>query len=96
MFSIYRYEIHNTTEIMLPVGAKILKFGARLQYADSIEFWALVDTEAALESKTFRVVGTGHPFPDAMDWHYLDTVITAGGALVWHIFRVKQISDLIR
>lgn len=91
MKRVYRYELHiaDTTSIEIPVDAKILKFGARAQHPDVVEFWALVDDERKTEQKLFRVVGTGHDFPDVDEWRYLDSVITAKGALVWHIFRME-------
>lgn len=91
MQSVFRYEIKVRDEIetLFPQGMRILKFGARQQHPDVIEFWALVDVDAPLEMRKFRFVGTGHEFPDANLCTYLDTVITAGGALVWHVFQAK-------
>lgn len=89
---IFRYDLRvdDITKVSLPRGAQILSFAAREQRADVIEFWALVDPAQPEEVRELRVVGTGNPFDDAEHWTYLDTVITYGGALVWHIFRMAS------
>lgn len=87
--SIYRYTLDVSDPVVrLPLGATILRFAARGQAAEQIEFWALVNLDNPTEEVTFRVYGTGHTIPTLTDVHYLDSVITAHGSLVWHVFRV--------
>ena len=83
---IYKYPlvIKCSQEIALPEGAKILTF----QMQDRSPFiWALVDPDASLESRTFRVVGTGHElWPDEGSYDHVGTV--QQGPFVWHLFEM--------
>lgn len=92
---VYRYEmrVDDSTTVDLPVGAEILKFAARDQHPDVIEFWALVNPEARVAAHLFRVAGTGHDIKEADTWVYVDSVITARGALVWHVFRMETMEE---
>jgi len=49
--------------------------------------WSMVDPEAPKVSVKIRVVGTGHPIPDADKLTHLGSCLMAGGALVWHVFK---------
>jgi len=85
MITVWKYNLKLTDYqvIELPVGSKPLSAG--IDAKGDLVVWVLVDTEAKLVGHGFRVAGTGHqiglPIPV-----YLDTVITRGGALIWHIF----------
>lgn len=86
MLTIYKYSLQlvDDPDIVLPQGARILTVQAQ---HETPCIWALVDPEAALEPVGFRVVGTGHPFPDADDWPaYVGTFQLMGGQLVFHVF----------
>ena len=50
--------------------------------------WAVVDPAAPKKLRTFRTVGTGHPF-DLEGLEYLGTFQLQGGALVFHTFEVS-------
>lgn len=71
--------------ISMPTGAKILV--VQMQ-RDEPQMWALVDPEAPLTDRHFRIVGTGHQYPAQQfrSWRYRGTFQMHGGALVWHIF----------
>lgn len=45
--------------------------------------WAEVDPRESFESRTFRIVGTGHPLPPQQR-SYIGTV--QAGPFVWHIY----------
>lgn len=49
-----------------------------------VEVWALDDGGPKAERR-FQVFGTGQPLPDGVVAH-VGSVITAQGALVWHLF----------
>ena len=67
----------------MPVGAKLLT----VQVQDGMpQLWALVDEEAAIETRTFATYGTGNPMPDGDPGAYVGTYQISGGALVFHVF----------
>lgn len=45
------------------------------------------DWEFAARPRMVRVFGTGQPLPEAAN--HLGSVVTAGGALVWHVYEVR-------
>jgi hypothetical protein len=72
-------------KVSLPKNASILHVAEqRGQWA----FWAMVDPEAEKENAVFRVYGTGQEIAD--DCRYIGTFMQLGGALVWHLFRIKS------
>lgn len=56
--------------------------------AAKVEFWSLEPPllEGATRTEEFRVFGTGQPIEDELAT-YVGSAVTAGGALVWHLFR---------
>lgn len=92
--SVYKYtlEIADRQELDLPVGAKILS--VQTQHGQP-RLWALVDTkEERLETRVLRMAGTGHPIIERNMLHFISTVLTDGGALVFHFFEVgKEVVD---
>lgn len=78
-----RLDTRDRVKILLPAGAKIVHV-APVENAHLIEFWMRVDPEAPMESREFRVAGTGHPL--VVNEHYLGT--SHAGPLVWHLFEV--------
>lgn len=97
MECIHRYEllIDDRAEIRMPVGAQIRKIGVRHSEEPIISVWAQVsDSEnPALETRSFRIAGTGHGLWEADDvgrYDYIDSVIHEmyGQVLVWHVFEV--------
>lgn len=85
MKAIYKYplEIRNCSEIEMPQDAVILS--AQVQ-GSTICIWALVDPEAAPQSRVFSVYGTGHPIETP--GLFLSTVQI--GSLVFHIFEKER------
>jgi hypothetical protein len=73
-----------TFDLMMPAGAEVL---AAHMYIDGPVLWALIDPAAALETRTFTVMATGHPF-DPSDLVYLCTIVT--GAHIAHLFERAQ------
>jgi len=72
-------ELHPT--IQVPTGAEWLHVG---EQADELYVWALVDTKAPYETRTFTIVGTGW-VEAAITGRHVGTVQMANG-LVWHVF----------
>ena len=84
-YTIYKYTLTVTDEqrVSMPEGAVVLS--VQEQHGE-LCFWARVDLNAPLKYRKFRVIGTGHPIPDAKHLHYLGTAQMHGGKLVWHVF----------
>ena len=53
---------------------------------DSVEVWTLELGEP--HTMLAQVFGTGQPLPGSVQQH-LGSTVTAGGALVWHVFEVR-------
>jgi hypothetical protein len=79
----YQLKITDVQTIWLPVGATILSVG--MQYG-SPTMWALVDPTRANSKREIRIAGTGHVVPQSDASRFIGTLITEGGALVWHVF----------
>ena len=89
MKTIWKYPIHITDEIRLemPMGATVLD--VQMQ-GSSLCLWALVDTHKPLETRRFRIFGTGNPFDldDEWAWGFIATVQVS--PFVWHIFETLE------
>jgi len=68
-------------EFSMPVGATILSVNVQYGF---ICLWARVDPMGERETRSFRLVGTGHPV-GSTDAH-LGTVLLYDGRLVIHVF----------
>lgn len=88
MKKIFKYPIEANDYFIaeLPEGAEILC----AQTQGGVPFmWALVDPEASLVKRKFRVAGTGHPITESTsDMHYIGTFQLSGGGLIFHLFEV--------
>lgn len=78
-----------TTEIAMPEGAQIIHFEPLLSgdlsapnYHPTV--WAIVDSDSPLETRRFRIFGTGHPLPRAA--RHVGTYFES--VFVWHIFEL--------
>lgn len=86
---VYKYIIpmNDVGIVTMPAGDKILKIADQHGH---IAIWAQHDCRfggVVFERRSFAVVGTGMPIVDAK-WQYLDTVLIAGGDLVFHIYEI--------
>lgn len=89
----FEFDIHDRITIQMPKGAKIL----HVECQDNMPcIWALVNADAPRETRSFRIVGTGHPIPDIADLRHVATFQMADGQLVWHLFEpANVIEDLL-
>lgn len=83
MRTIYKYhlEILDLQVLSLPDDARILHVADQ---RGQLCVWCDVSDDAPLVECEFRIVGTGHPFPDGDNWWHVGTV--SMDRLVWHIF----------
>ena len=91
MFSVWKFELvaADSPVVRMPEGAKVLSVAESGASGYRLLMWALVDPDAPMRDRRFRVLGTGHPFPDAEECRFVGTVQTHVG-LVWHLFEVLE------
>jgi hypothetical protein len=85
----YSRSIGDVTPVKLPGGAELLHVADQEGFGRQLDFWFLVDPEAeGSRERAILVVGTGvRVEASALEgFGHLATVVTAGGALVWHVF----------
>lgn len=75
----------------LPKGAEIVHIGDQHGTGAALTFWFICDPAVAaevgpVEEHRFIVLGTGHGYDPENVGAHRATVVTAGGALVWHVF----------
>lgn len=81
----YIVEWGDVVHVDMPEDAQILT--AQLQGSSrELVIWALVNPGAPLQSRTFRIAGTGHPVTEAVA--YISTVQLFDGSVVFHVFEV--------
>ena len=68
--------------LQMPKGAKILTVQ---EQGGMPQLWAYCDPTEPLETRTFRIVGTGNPI-DQDPGDYIGTFQMRDGALVFHVF----------
>lgn len=83
MKTIWKYALDVEVEIEMPIGATVLSVGE--QFGGPV-LWAQVDSDAPMEQRTFRMIGTGHEFDGT--GKFLGTIQMMSGALVVHVFEV--------
>ncbi len=87
MKRIFKYPIpfEDDITLQLPIKSKILTFQS--QNGEPC-VWVLVDDiyEDTKVSYRFRMIGTGHPIPDADSLDYIGTAQFNNGRLVFHLF----------
>lgn len=87
--SVFKYPVAwgDLVRIDMPESAQILSAQTQGPY-ESLAIWALVDPNAPLIARTFRIAGTGHPIEEAVT--FIDTVQLQDGSLVFHVFEVMK------
>lgn len=57
---------------------------------DSVQFWAIVDSEKKPEHRAFAVIGTGHSVPEGFT--VKNAFVAPGGlGLIWHLLELEAI-----
>jgi hypothetical protein len=73
--------------LLMPQGSRPLAFDMQ---GDEPMLWALVDTDAPVEPRTFHITGTGHRLPEK-DLLYIGTCFEK--PFVWHLFEINQLGE---
>lgn len=86
---VFKYPLNPTGLIVLnlPQGAKPLHVS--LQH-ERLCLWTLVDPDAPMEKRYFRLVGTGHEIAEAPErLRFVNTFFVDGGNFVFHLFEIS-------
>ncbi len=86
----YQCEVTDKFRMELPEHAQILTVHMQKGF---VCIWALVDPDAQMEFRWFRMVGTGHPIDVLESGSFVGTVFM-GAELVFHLFEIKAESKL--
>lgn len=89
MRTVWKYTLRDQdTTIEMPIGATILH--VREQHG-CICMWALVDSTAEKERRSFLVTGTGHEIKSTYtDLEYVGSALVDYGTFVFHVFEHKH------
>ncbi len=70
MKAVYKYQLpfKEVAEVDLPFGAKVVRIDGLDGF---LWLWAVVDTTAPIETRTFYLQKTGAPMPEGKVLHYL-------------------------
>lgn len=79
----FPFTINDIVKIEMPIAARILSCQTK---GRSPQLWALVDTTAKTETRTFRVYATGHSIKTIETLEYINTFQIPELGLVFHIF----------
>jgi len=84
---VYKYNllITDMQGIYLPKNSKILC--AKEQYNNVVIYVEIDNKSTEDEYVEFVIVGTGRALPK-LKLQYIDTVLTAAGTLVWHVYKM--------
>lgn len=87
---VYKYpipSIQDVVRMMMPKDAKVLT--VQVQNGTPC-IWAAVDpSQLYLETRLFRIAGTGHEIEDDIVDDYVGTFQMYDGKLVFHLFEIK-------
>jgi len=88
MYTIYKYpfDVSDSVSITMPSEAKILC----VQMQDKTPcLWAMVNPTGVIETRYFKVIGTGHKVDQPENLIYIGTFQELDGLLIWHLFELK-------
>ena len=82
----YQVQVKDSFSIEMPRNAHILD----VQLQQEVPYiWAMVDTDEEVETRNFKVIGTGNPIPEfSKGYGYIGTFQLSGGSLVFHLLEV--------
>lgn len=93
MITVHKYpvEFADNFTLKLPVGAKVLD--CQMQNG-SMCMWALVDTEASLVERKFRLAGSGHLIKNSAGSLVHVSTFQPQVGLVFHLFEILYENSL--
>jgi len=94
MRTIYKYEIEITDRFTIDMPRNATPFACQVQQGKP-QMWAIVNPEAPIVPKHFRLIGTGHPILNPNDLRYIGTFPMSEVKLVWHLFEETETHTMI-
>jgi hypothetical protein len=84
---IFKYEVplFENFELEMPIDSKILSFQSQ---NGNLVLWAAVYQNSSLETRVFKLLGTGSDIDMDYVISFIGTVQQLNGNLVWHLFEV--------
>jgi hypothetical protein len=79
----FQLQIVDCIEVDMPRGAVVLCVQVQ---SGTPCLWCLVEPSNKIETRKFRIYGTGHPIERNIPRIYIGTVQVGGGSLVFHVF----------
>lgn len=91
MKTVYKYylPIQDVVMITMPKDAKVLT--VQVQNGQPCIWAAVNPAPTELETRAFRIAGTGHPIVDEIVDDYVGTIQLHDGRLVFHVFEIKKV-----
>jgi hypothetical protein len=89
VITVYKYAVPvDDRPHEIPHHVRKIVHAACVETVDVVQVWAEVDTAETYSPSPVwvQVFGTGQPLP--LNFGHEATVVTANGALVWHVYRV--------
>lgn len=88
--TIYKYNLSdacrlNSGAVEMPEHAFFLS--VQMQHGN-VTLWAMVDPDAKMATRRFRIFGTGHEITGFPSVNHIGTVQEEGGRFVWHVFEM--------
>lgn len=88
--TVWKYDIKttNTLNINMPKGAEILDIQ---EQKEKPKIWALVNPDNSLETRKFKIYGTGHNIDSSINKdNYIGTYQLHRGNLIFHVFETAK------
>jgi len=94
-WTIWKFDLPwaDIAEVQIPQAARVLHVGIQPEGigGQALKLWARVLTKSPVETRRFRVAGTGQPLqhpnhPDFKVGDYVGSVVFPDGSLAFHVF----------
>lgn len=88
MKTILRYTVPlgPVADVPMPAGAAVISAAPSRRRDDGLEVWAVVDPDAAAETRRFHVFAPGAEIHPDQDGTFVATVDTHEGGYTWHLY----------
>ena len=84
---IHKFNLAHGMTLSMPADASVLSV---VEQAGHVMLWAALDPDAPKVDRSFRIVGTGYPWPAHIDAAGFIGTIQARSGLVIHVFEVTK------
>lgn len=88
MKTVWKYKLDSRSVLAMPMGSQILTVH---EQEGKVCLWALVEPDMEYETRKFVIIGTGQALSEK-PYRYIGTTYLEGGAFVFHVFEIFDIS----